>query len=1004
MCVQIYLSCHRQHVYDKNFNVFQKARRLLRLAPTPVDDFAERFKYDVISSSLLNSTLSVTPSLNHGHQRRRSMSPTPPVPGQMPSTPITSTHPEEPSESPSKEISKTNDEVKSMSGAFVLIGLAAMLNQHRLAAALAMVSSLFFTRSEHSHSGRLNYISQAMDALEALKAAANVWDSVVSDTMELLEGEERSMYFTAVAPPHSPSSPLRIALHSSLTTTQQQCDNVRPLLAALSSPTQLSQLSEMYAPPVQSPAKGTFKLSPNARLHTRSSPTRPSRYSLVTRSADLDDASDTDIHTTPTPRDKRSTWNGPYTYMSLANFDKPSSRTQVMRHRARRRSDVRSLVVDNHSLPLTSPTTPQTASSLPNVPEAEGDQGEETDVNADHDQFTMDAGPSGGFGRAALSLRRRRRAAGFQSLGLVSSLSDPALRTSPSHTPGSTSSRFTHTPLQIPRHPLSLPALRMTLHSALAARRYACAHLLALRFSDESDLQGLSGNESDSDDEAYWENVMAVVALLTSTLEDASSRLGEALEEAVGRVGMGLDGSLASMQSPSLSSSPPGPSRIMDGMSVDRGGESLDQRLEIADTLLSWRGPMSIAPFPTSVDQNALLTPRKTSPSYSKRSSQHLSFASPPSPLSVSSTLPVSSFAPAPTRLARFAEHVDAISGALEDAKGHLTESVRELREAEGMGKRSSFASSSTGASSGGDSGDNSEIGDAHLSQEDVALQAYDRLRRELGLALRECERGRGVLLNIIEARRRKSQILAPRVLSEHEDDDANSPTSAADPGSGDSESDGKQDGLPATPNDGSPILTLPSLESVLASQYQPTSSSRLETDDDATQHLLLTSMPSHLPAPGAEQVFECELGPEAAPTFTRERSKLTRAERIKLVKSRRESGRFGPMELARADREREQSLDRERRDAWGPGTEVVQELKDVIWKVSEKKRRMGSLGTSGAASTPASAGVASGDESSTASPQSATLSLTGSAPHSTPRQLPQVPTSDDYVTTLETI
>ena len=34
---------------------------------------------------------------------------------------------------------------------------------------------------------------------------------------------------------------------------------------------------------------------------------------------------DTDIHTIPTPRDKQSTWNGSYTYMSLANSDKPSS-------------------------------------------------------------------------------------------------------------------------------------------------------------------------------------------------------------------------------------------------------------------------------------------------------------------------------------------------------------------------------------------------------------------------------------------------------------------------------------------------------------------------------------------------------------------------------------------------------------------------------------------------------------------------------------------------------
>ena len=64
------------------------------------------------------------------------------------------------------------------------------------------------------------------------------------------------------------------------------------------------------------------------------------------------------------------------------------------------------MVVDGYSLPLTSPTTLQTASSLPNVPEVEGNQGkmDVMDVNADHDQFMMDTGPSGRFGRAVLSL------------------------------------------------------------------------------------------------------------------------------------------------------------------------------------------------------------------------------------------------------------------------------------------------------------------------------------------------------------------------------------------------------------------------------------------------------------------------------------------------------------------------------------------------------------------------------------------------------------------------
>ena len=49
--------------------------------------------------------------------------------------------------------------------------------------------------------------------------------------------------------------------------------------------------------------------------------------------------------------------------------------------------DDHSLVVDGYSLPLTSLTILQTASSLPNVSEVEGDQSETDvmDVNANHD-------------------------------------------------------------------------------------------------------------------------------------------------------------------------------------------------------------------------------------------------------------------------------------------------------------------------------------------------------------------------------------------------------------------------------------------------------------------------------------------------------------------------------------------------------------------------------------------------------------------------------------------
>ena len=58
---------------------------------------------------------------------------------------------------------------------------------------------------------------------------------------------------------------------------------------------------------------------------------------------------------------------------------------------------------------------------------------------------------------------------------------------------------------------------------------------------------------------------------------------------------------------------------------------------------------------------------------------------------------------------------------------------------------------------------------------------------------------------------------------------------------------------------------------------------------DDVTEHLLESS--SHLPPIGAEQVFEAEVGGNEHPI--RERSKLTREERIKQARAKRQDA-FG--------------------------------------------------------------------------------------------------------------
>jgi hypothetical protein len=85
------------------------------------------------------------------------------------------------------------------------------------------------------------------------------------------------------------------------------------------------------------------------------------------------------------------------------------------------------------------------------------------------------------------------------------------------------------------------------------------------------------------------------------------------------------------------------------------------------------------------------------------------------------------------------------------------------------------------------------------------------------------------------------------------------------------------------------------------------------------------------LPPAGAEQVFESEA---EVGVFTRERSKLSREERIQLAKARRESGLGLEISVTSPG-------DTVEREKWGPGGEVVQELKDVIWKVGERRRKM---------------------------------------------------------------
>jgi hypothetical protein len=380
--------------------------------------------------------------------------------------------------------------------------------------------------------------------------------------------------------------------------------------------------------------------------------------------------------------------------------------------------------------------------------------------------------------------------------------------------------------MQSPRHQLSLTALNHALQGAMASKRYACSHLLALRFREE-------------EDEGYWEDVRSVIALLTSTLVDASSRLTEALEHA--------------------------------------------ERENLKDQNPT---PFLVTSFRVS-EEDEKNTSRTTQ---DRRRSSGISFA------------------PLPSHLSRFAVHIEAITTSLNDARDHLQECVASLRKEQDIPPVWS--------------GHRGRPQPPHSSSADVvegeshALQAYDRLRRELGLALRECERGKERLLDVI---------YPPKLCNEEEDEDwADLPPLGHDASDGSDKLD----------------MTFPfdeEVESERAVEYIVNVEGTEGALDDATPHLLLTASTQHLPPAGIEQVFEADTSGAAA--STRERSKLTREERIKLVKARRESG--GGVAGVRMAKGLTPVSEKVVMEKWGPGGEVVQELKDVIWKVGEKRRKM---------------------------------------------------------------
>lgn len=622
----------------------------------------------------------------------------------------------------------------------------------------------------------------------------------------------RSIFYGPAAP-LTPSSSLRVALSTSLLTTQTQCDHVRQLLSAITSPSELAQLTEMYAPP--SPIKSTF-------AHSSASGSR--------RPLSHPGPSSRDTPLTDRMR-KRSTWNGSYASLALAGTP-PAF--QLAQRREKRRSDLSALTG------TTSPCPPRTRSrnALSSPPQLLADVSEEEDGMVTAESSLAEDEVENSFGAAALGLYRKRVNGGLRAL----ELSQRSTPLSPTH--GNSSKRHTtmspgskYTSMHTTRHPFSLSSLRQFLQNALASKRFACSHLLALRFEDD-------------EDEVYWEDVRAVMSLLTSTLTDASSRLSEVLDDV----------------------------------------EEHHLNLKADDT--------------ASSSVSAPHTPHTPS-----------SPASLPMPPPSRSHLPLShavaqivSFAPTPSHLARFVTHVGAISSALDDAREQLTRCVAALGEERAVHSPGHSSGPSTSSCSDGPAPSLASPAPAATtteSSEHPAIQAYERLRRELGLALRECERGRERLV----------QAVAPPTPST--DVDADDILGSSDPVH-------------------DPVKDVPPEDDVRLADPIPDADADADLPEDDTSLLLLATPPTHPAPPDIEHVFEADTVADLVGPFTRTRSGLSRDERIRRARAQRaQRVAGGCLDAAFDSPPRELNVNPEH---WGPTPDVVQELKDVIWKVSQRR------------------------------------------------------------------
>ncbi|KAG6894256.1 hypothetical protein C0993_011961, partial [Termitomyces sp. T159_Od127] len=190
--------------------------------------FIERFKYDVISSTLLAVSL---PSA----YARTSQSLLSELPGHLNHSQTSKVYPDI-----STSLPAVLHDSSYLIPSFVLVAFGFFLfaGYNVLALATLGITVYIFNASETLKQD----MSPSMESLNELILSNNEWEKVVQAALDIVDSDEPSASYGSATPPSS--SALRIALHTTLLTTQTQCDNVRQLFSALTSPSELSQLCE----------------------------------------------------------------------------------------------------------------------------------------------------------------------------------------------------------------------------------------------------------------------------------------------------------------------------------------------------------------------------------------------------------------------------------------------------------------------------------------------------------------------------------------------------------------------------------------------------------------------------------------------------------------------------------------------------------------------------------------------------------------------------------------